>query len=614
VKIGFSVRAWVLSAAAGLVVAGTMYSGKAPLTADLAAQTQTADAVSTETKQRPKHSSLQSYLSRNRRTNSQIEADSIAEDTGIRQVSNEVVPADGSATGEPRKLIERPATREAISNSRPARNTLFPSLFQRPAKGESESVQQPIVTPREDDGRSAVQRRLEELYRENGQEMPPMDLGDLPSSGVQQDIPPLPKAADKEPEPIQQVSNNPFKRFFTKISPFRKKENDERPEHVEKMPQSLRQEQQRVQQQFNAQPALPSVGEPELLSEESQREAIQAIEKTADELPKFQPAVELPEIALPDVALPDETTVPQLKSDLSDELIGETPEPSIPTLDDIPSIDDVLGNPFPEVSEAEADGVKKAAPAAEPLPQEATPFSGLALESEPAPLDAPALTDAPAPLEVPSLSAAPAQVEAQVPRLPDLPAPDLTGTEPAAEPLPAVPELPELPEVKLPEPQELPLVEDNAKEAAPSLEVPDENPLPEIKPAGKSPQDDAKTKLQKIAQRKQLKGLKGFCPVALRDRRDLVDAEPQFSAEFEGRTYNFSSAEALKKFESNPEIYAPANAGIDVVAAQEEADIEGTLDHAVWYKNRLFLFSSQQTLDQFSIAPSVYVADDSDEE
>ena len=584
-KIGFSVRAWVLSAAAGLVIAGTMYSGKTPLTKGLAAQTQSA-----ETKQRPQHSSLGAMFKGQPRTDSQIEAESIARDSGIVLASNEVVAADESATGEPRKLIERPATRDAINNSRPARNTLFPSLFQRPAKSQPEQQQQ-VVTPREDDGRSAVQRRLEELYRENGQEMPPMDIGELPSAGLDQEIPPLPQAADKEPAQIQQVSNNPFKRFFTKISPFNKKkgENDERPEHVEKMPQSLRQEQQRVQQQFNAQPlpapavALPTA-EPQLLSEESQREAIQAIEKPVSELPAFRPAVELPEVALPDVSLPDAATVPQIKEELSSELIGKTPQPEIPTLDDIPSIDDVLGNPFPEVSEAEADGVK-AAPKAEALPEEATPFSGLALENEPALLEAPALT-------------------ADVPSLPELPALDLTETKAAAEPLPSVPELPEL---DLPAPNALPLVDDSAKEAAPSLE------LPEIAPAKKDPKVEAKSKLQKIAERKELKGLKGFCPVALRDSRDLIDAEPQFQTEFEGRTYNFSSAKAVEKFESNPELYAPANAGIDVVAAEQDADVEGTLDHAVWYKNRLFLFSSQQTLDQFSIAPSVYVAEESDE-
>jgi YHS domain-containing protein len=585
VKIGFSVRAWVLSAAAGLVIAGTMYSGKAPLTNELAAQTQSAEA-----KQRPQHSSLGAMFKSKPRTDSQIEAESIAEDSGIVLASNEVVAADGSATGEPRKLIERPATRDAINNSRPARNTLFPSLFQRPSKSQPE--QQQVVTPRADDGRSAVQQRLEELYRENGQEMPPMDIGELPSAGLDQEIPPLPQAAANEPAPIQQVSNNPFRRFFTKISPFRKKkdENDERPEHVEKMPRSVRAEQERVQQQFNAQPlpapavALPAA-EPQLLSEESQQEAIQAIEKPVSDLPAFNPAVELPDVALPDVSLPDAATVPQITEELSDELIGKTPQPEIPTLDDIPSIDDVLGNPFPEVSEAEADGVK-AAPKAEALPEEATPFSGLALENEPAPLEAPALS-------------------ADVPSLPELPALDLTETKPAADPLPSVPELPEL---ELPAPNELPLVDDSAKEAAPSLE------LPEIAPAKKDPQAEAKSKLQKIAERKELKGLKGFCPVALRDTRGLIDAEPQFKAEFEGRTYNFSSAKALEKFESNPELYAPANAGIDVVAAEQEADIEGTLDHAVWYKNRLFLFSSQQTLDQFSIAPSVYVAEDSDEE
>ncbi|MBI1310493.1 hypothetical protein GC176_04230 [bacterium] len=597
-KIGFSVRAWVLSAAAGLVIATTFHACKTPFTKTVAAGTQSATAESTATKRRPKHSSLQSLFSQAPRTDSQIEADSIAADSGIRQVSNEVVSADGSSTAEPRKLIERPAVRDAISKSRPARSTLFPSLFQRPVK---EQPPQQIVTPRADDGRSAVQQRLEELYRENGQEMPPMDLGALPETSLQQEIPPLPKAAASDPDPIRQVSNNPFKRFFSKISPFNKgsKAGDERPDHVEKMPAAVRQEQSRIHQQFNAQPtrgAQIPAAEPQLLSEESQREAIQAIEQAQDELPSFKPAVELPEISLPNDAV-----LPQISSDLSDEPIGKTPTPEIPTLDDIPSIDDVLANPFPEVSEAEADGQK-----AKPVAKEETPFSGLALESEPAPLEAPSLPDTPA------------EKKAEAPSLPELPTLDLTETtatqpvetKPAetkdADSLPSVPALPEI--GLLPEPAELPIVEEKPDEPAPSAE------LPEIKPAEKSPEVDAKSKLQKIAARQELKGLKGFCPVALRDKRDLIDSVPQFKAEFEGRTYNFSSAEALKKFQAAPELYAPAKAGIDVVAAQDEFEIEGTLDHAVWYRNRLFLFSSQQTLDQFSIAPSVYVTEESDAE
>ncbi len=276
VKIGFSVRAWVLSAAAGLVIAGTMNSGKTPLAKPLSAQTKTADAESAEQKLRPRHSSMTSMFSRSRRTDAQIEAESLAADSGIRQMSHEVVPADGSESGEPRKLIERPATRDAISNSRPARNQLFPSLFQRPTKAEAQPEQQQIVTPREDDGRSAVQRRLEELYKADGRQMPDMDWDYIPEGGVEQDAPLNPQAAAAEPETIQQVSNNPFKRFFSKISPFSRKKdgNDERPEHVQKMPESLRAEQERVQQQFNAQPlaappvALPAA-EPQLLSEES---------------------------------------------------------------------------------------------------------------------------------------------------------------------------------------------------------------------------------------------------------------------------------------------------------------------------------------------------------
>lgn len=575
-KIGFSVRAWVLSAAAGLVIAGTLTSTKAPMAKTAAAQTQADNEASS--KPRPEHSSLKSYLSRHRRTNSQIEAESLGRDSGVRQVSGEVVSADGSASGEPRKLIERPAVRDAISKSRPARTSLFPSLFKRPGRHEP---QQQVVAPRSEDGRSAVQQRLEELYRQNGQEMPPMDLGALPESDIEQEIPPLPKVSSN-PEPIRQVSNNPFKRFFTKISPFRRKAaGDERPEHVEKMPAAVRQEQQRVHQNFNSLPApvpdLPS-SEPQRLSEESQREAIQAIDAPAADLPEFQPAVALPEVG----TQPDAENL-TADSRPDNDLAGGAPNPEIPTLDDIPSIDDVLGNPFPEVSEAEADSVEAA-----PMPKEETPFSGLALEADPAPIDPPALPDS---------------VTDEAPSLPELPSFGPAETDADADDAVAVPKLPEV--SSLPEPDALPLPgEDTDAEQAPEL--------PEIKPAKTDPRADTEAKLQKIAERQELKGLKGFCPVILRDKRDLVDAVPQFSFEFEGRTYNFSSAEALEKFQADPELYAPANAGFDVVAGQDNVEIEGTLDHAVWYKNRLFLFSSQQTLDQFSIAPSVYVPESND--
>ena len=108
---------------------------------------------------------------------------------------------------------------------------------------------------------------------------------------------------------------------------------------------------------------------------------------------------------------------------------------------------------------------------------------------------------------------------------------------------------------------------------------------------------------QKIASR-AASGLKGFCPVALRDQRELLDGNEKFLAVFGGKEYTFSSPQALEKFLANPEKYAPARNGQDVIHhALTGENMEGSLDHAVWYKGQLFLFNSVETMETFMAAP-----------
>ena len=111
---------------------------------------------------------------------------------------------------------------------------------------------------------------------------------------------------------------------------------------------------------------------------------------------------------------------------------------------------------------------------------------------------------------------------------------------------------------------------------------------------------ERKEKLKKIAARSERTGLKGFCPVALRDSRDLVDAVPEFSTVHGSKTFYFSSSDAKTKFDAAPQKYAPVNNGNDIVLLNsEKKEVEGSLDHAVWYKDRLHLFTSPTTLTSF---------------
>ncbi|MDA0810240.1 MAG: hypothetical protein O3B68_19785, partial [Planctomycetota bacterium] len=311
-------------------------------------------------------------------------------DVEVRAESPTSKTATDESSGEPRMLIERPATREAISSSKPARG-LFPNLFS--SKKAEPAIQLP---PREEgDTRSEVQRHLDALYGREGREAPSLDIGQPQGAALSSSVVPQvsePSAAASSSSSIQQVSSNPFKRFFQKITPFRraKDPNDERPETVEPLSAAARREQLRLQQtpiappvvkpQPNLEPmpiplstegvaARPAVPALDLLvlpapaPVEAAEEATAAVEELtapvasaaaelepkADEaarkLPEFLPAVELPKGTAPQI----------LATELSDEPVGAKASESLDA-----ATDDLLGNPFPELSETEADGTAKA--------------------------------------------------------------------------------------------------------------------------------------------------------------------------------------------------------------------------------------------------------------
>ncbi|TWU11768.1 YHS domain protein [Symmachiella macrocystis] len=113
-----------------------------------------------------------------------------------------------------------------------------------------------------------------------------------------------------------------------------------------------------------------------------------------------------------------------------------------------------------------------------------------------------------------------------------------------------------------------------------------------------------------LLSRPELSGLKGFCPVTLKNDRDLVDAKPEFEAIHDTKVYQLSSAEAKAEFERAPEEYAPSKGGIDVVKYTLGAgEVEGTLEFAAWYRGRLYLFSSAVTYDAFMRQPKKFAVE-----
>jgi YHS domain-containing protein len=123
--------------------------------------------------------------------------------------------------------------------------------------------------------------------------------------------------------------------------------------------------------------------------------------------------------------------------------------------------------------------------------------------------------------------------------------------------------------------------------------------------------DKAEKAPEKLVEPAPFSGLKGICPVVLKDNRKLVDAQPGIKSEFNGKTYTFSSIEAKKTFDENPRKYAPVGGGNDVVKQTSgEAGVAGTLEHAAWYRGRLYLFSTADSRHEFVEAPSKFVVED----
>lgn len=147
---------------------------------------------------------------------------------------------------------------------------------------------------------------------------------------------------------------------------------------------------------------------------------------------------------------------------------------------------------------------------------------------------------------------------------------------------------------------------DSPSASGPSLGTPSEN-------AESVPTHDARyvALTRRLAERQSLVGMQGFCPVALREARDLVEARSEFLCVFEGRAYAVSSPEAKAKFDADPALYAPAARGYDVVlATRGEPNVEGRLSNAIWYRDELYLFQSPETASEFNDNPTLYLLEE----
>jgi YHS domain-containing protein len=103
-------------------------------------------------------------------------------------------------------------------------------------------------------------------------------------------------------------------------------------------------------------------------------------------------------------------------------------------------------------------------------------------------------------------------------------------------------------------------------------------------------------------------GLDGFCPTTLTEKVQWTPGDRRWGAIHRGRTYLFAGPEEQRRFFADPDRYAPAISGNDVVLAIDQGKpVPGMREHGVFYNNRIYLFSNEATLEKFAKNPSLYI-------
>ncbi|MFO0902999.1 MAG: thioredoxin family protein [Pirellulales bacterium] len=103
-------------------------------------------------------------------------------------------------------------------------------------------------------------------------------------------------------------------------------------------------------------------------------------------------------------------------------------------------------------------------------------------------------------------------------------------------------------------------------------------------------------------------GLEGFCPVTLQATRKWRRGDARWGAVHRDRTYLFAGPDEQKVFLENPDKFAPMLSGYDAVRYAEQGQlVEGRRQHGVWYRNQMYLFADEATLERFWKNPDLVV-------
>ena len=114
--------------------------------------------------------------------------------------------------------------------------------------------------------------------------------------------------------------------------------------------------------------------------------------------------------------------------------------------------------------------------------------------------------------------------------------------------------------------------------------------------------------------------LDGYCVVSLfEDRKESQrsgakwgwqQGDVKWGAIHRGQTYLFVSKEAQQKFMTNPDFYCPVCRGHDPVLVMDHNQaVPGRREFGLFFGNRVYLFSNEETLQRFAQNPKRYEAE-----
>ena len=102
-------------------------------------------------------------------------------------------------------------------------------------------------------------------------------------------------------------------------------------------------------------------------------------------------------------------------------------------------------------------------------------------------------------------------------------------------------------------------------------------------------------------------GMDGYCPVTLIEDGKWVKGDKRFGIIHRGRLYLFPTDEAKKTFWEDPDRFAPILSGNDPVEFAETGRVvAGSRKHGVFFRNQIYLFISEESLQRFWSSPQRY--------